>query len=96
MIGRGAATLVLATVLTGSAEAQDPQAIEVRDSSTADTKRSRESTKRLAADGTKEAGGTALRNTASASPDHRARPARKLTIQQKRIFVLGLGAGGKK
>jgi hypothetical protein len=87
--------LALATVLTGSAGAQNPQAIEVGGPSAGDPKRSVESTSRLAADSTKETGGADLRRRTGAAPEGRARSAPKLTIQQKRLFVLGLWAGEK-
>jgi hypothetical protein len=88
-------TLVLATVLAGSARAQDPQAVEARDSSAADTRRSVEATGRLAGHSTTEPVGADLRERPAAAPDGRTRPARKLTVRQKRIFVLGLWAGEK-
>jgi hypothetical protein len=93
---RAVMTLVLVTMLTGSAGAQDPRAAEVGGPSAAEIKRSAASTSRLAADSTREAADADLRKRASAAPQDRARPARKLTVQQKRIFVLGLGATEKK
>jgi hypothetical protein len=88
LVGCVAAQLVLATVLTGSADAQDASAVKVRDSSAGDATRSGKSS------GT-EAAGTSLGNTTGTPPDRPTGSDRKLTMQQKRIFVLGLGAGEK-
>jgi len=57
--------------------------------------RSTESTKRPTAAGSEETGGADRRKTAVAIDQGPTRPARPLTIQQKRIFVLGLGTSEK-
>ena len=54
-----------------------------------------QSTKRPAADGTVEIGSENRRKTAGVVDQGRTRPGRPLTTQQKRIFVLGLGADEK-
>ena len=55
-----------------------------------------QSTKKLAAGGAEEIGGVDRRKSAGAVDKDRTRPGgRPLTIQQKRIFVLGLGASQK-
>ncbi len=55
-----------------------------------------QSTKRPTAGGTEETGGADRRKTAGAVDQGPTGPSRPLTIQQKRIFVLGLGAREKK
>jgi hypothetical protein len=57
--------------------------------------RSAQSTKRLAAGETKETNGVDRGKTAGAADEGRTSPGRQLTSQQKRIFVLGLGASEK-
>jgi len=57
--------------------------------------RSAQSTKRLAAGGTKQTDLVDRGETAAAAEKGRASPGRQLTRQQKRIFVLGLGATEK-
>ena len=55
-----------------------------------------QSTKRSAVGGTEETGGADRRKAADAVDQERTRPGgRPLTTQQKRIFVLGLGANQK-
>jgi hypothetical protein len=51
--------------------------------------------RRKTASGTEETGGTDHRKTAGVVDQGRTRPGRPLTTQQKRIFVLGLGADEK-
>ncbi len=55
-----------------------------------------QSTKKPAAGGTEETGGAARPKTAGAVDQGPRKPGQPLTIQQKRIFVLGLGAREKK
>ena len=55
-----------------------------------------QSTKKPTAGGTEETGGAARRKTAGAVDQSPTGPSRRLTNQQKRIFVLGLGAREKK
>ena len=54
-----------------------------------------QSTKKPAAGGTEESGETARRKTAGAVDQGPTKPVHPLTIQQKRIFVLGLGTSEK-
>jgi hypothetical protein len=54
-----------------------------------------QSTQRIVAGGTEEAGGTDRRKTAGAVDQGLTGPSRPLTTRQKRIFVLGLGASEK-
>ena len=54
-----------------------------------------QSTKKPAAGGTEETGGAARPKTAGAVDQSPTKPAHPLTIQQKRIFVLGLGTSEK-
>ena len=58
--------------------------------------RSTQSTNKPAAGGTEETGGAARRKTAGAVDQGPTKPVHPLTIQQKRIFVLGLGTSEKK
>jgi len=55
-----------------------------------------QSTERPTAGGTEETGGADRRKTAGAVDQGPTKPAGPLTIQQKRIFVLGLGTSEKK
>ncbi len=55
-----------------------------------------QSTKKPAAGGTEETGRADRRKTAGAVDQGPTKPAQPLTIQQKRIFVLGLRAREKK
>ena len=55
-----------------------------------------QSTKKPAAGGTEETGRADRRKTAGAVDQGPTKPVHPLTIQQKRIFVLGLGASEKK
>jgi hypothetical protein len=66
------------------------------DSGLAADARSTQSTKRPAASGSKETGGAAHRKTLGTGDQGPTKPARPLTVQQKRLFVLGLGAREKK
>ena len=54
-----------------------------------------QSTKKPAAGGTEETGGAARPKAAGAVDKGPTKPAHPLTIQQKRIFVLGLGTSEK-
>lgn len=55
-----------------------------------------QSTKSVAPGGTDKTGGKNRRDTAGAVDQGSTEPSRPLTNQQKRIFVLGLGANKKK
>ena len=55
-----------------------------------------QSTKKPVSGGTEETGGAVRRKTAGAVDQGPTKPTHPLTIQQKRIFVLGLGTNEKK